>query len=100
MRRKHAMSGSVPTARRNAINAELERRIGAGPNTFSMPLEDRNGDILRYGTQWDMTSEEKEVLEEVLNRPANQGDVRENERINDHAKRLGLAKRKRKRTRP
>jgi hypothetical protein len=89
---KHKIAASVPAARRDSVNAELNRVLVSGPDTFWIPMVDAVGRIIRYGTQWRMTTEEKAVLQSLMARPANQGDVKENERIDDHAKRLGLTR--------
>lgn len=95
-RYKHKMTGSVPANRRDAVNAALQKQLGCGPDTMSIPIENGRGQIVRYGTAWQMTSEEMSVFKQILSRGENQGDARENEHIDKHAKRLGF-KRKRKR---
>jgi len=93
-RYKHKMTASVPALRRDAVNAELNRILGCGPDTFHIPCETGRGVVSRYGTQWLMTAAERDVLKEVLGRVENQGDVKEGERIEDHAVRLGLMRRR------
>jgi len=98
-RYKHKMSASIPAAKRDAINAELDRTLGCGPDTFWVPMTNAGGRVIRYGTQWKMTAEDKAVLQSIMGAPGNQGDSKENEHVNEHAKRHGLSRQRNARVR-
>lgn len=95
----HHASASVPANRRDAVNAELNRLLGCGPYTFSIPMLGRGGRVIRYGTTWRMTAEELAVLKTVLSRENNRGDLKERESFKSHVGRLNLKQSRRSRGR-
>lgn len=88
-RYKHQVAASIPAVKRAAINADLERQ-GYGPDTFSIPLVNPGGQVIRWGTLWQMDGVAKGILQALMVAPGNSGDAREDEHIDEHANRHGL----------
>jgi len=83
------MTASVPANQRDSVNAELHRLLDCGPDTFSIPMENNSGRIVRYATIWQMTATEKAIFKQSIQAAGRGGDLKEDESIASHGNRNG-----------